>query len=73
MTGRVTAVKGRTASVDFGGVTVPARIDLLPDITEGEHVLVHAGFVIQRIRADDVWSTPAGREPEAGVNSDLIK
>ena len=63
--GRVTDIKGRTASVDFDGVKAPARIDLLPDVVEGEYVLVHAGFVIQRITPEDAGSMSAGRRLKA--------
>jgi len=38
-----------TAWVDFGGVRREARIDLLPDVRVGEYVLIHTGFIIERV------------------------
>ncbi len=38
-----------TAWVDFGGVKREARIDLMPDVRPGEYVLIHTGFIIERV------------------------
>ena len=38
-----------TAWVDFGGVKREARIELMPDIKVGEYVLIHTGFIIERV------------------------
>ncbi|WP_456368278.1 HypC/HybG/HupF family hydrogenase formation chaperone [Thermococcus sp.] len=38
-----------TAWVDFGGVKREARIDLMPDVKVGEYVLIHTGFIIERV------------------------
>jgi hydrogenase expression/formation protein HypC len=35
------------ASVDIMGVTRMVSLDLVPEATEGDYVLVHAGFAIQ--------------------------
>jgi hydrogenase expression/formation protein HypC len=51
--GLVTGIEGKAAAVDFGGISRPARLDLLPDVTVGEYVLVHAGFVIQRMAVEE--------------------
>ena len=51
--GRVVSVEGLDAHVDFRGVTIAVRIDLLPDARIGEWVLAHAGFAIQRLQADE--------------------
>jgi len=47
--GRILAVDGMTARVDFCGVEQTVLIDLMPDLRAGDYVLVHAGFVIQRL------------------------
>ena len=47
--GRISAIDGMSARVDFCGVERIALIDLLPDLRTGEYVLVHAGFAIQRL------------------------
>lgn len=38
-----------TAWVDFGGVKREARMDLMPDVKPGEYVLIHTGFIIERV------------------------
>ncbi|AJC71366.1 MAG: HypC/HybG/HupF family hydrogenase formation chaperone [Thermococcus sp.] len=38
-----------TAWVDFGGVRREARIDLMPDVKPGEYVLIHTGFIIEKV------------------------
>ncbi|NJE54994.1 HypC/HybG/HupF family hydrogenase formation chaperone [Thermococcus sp. 21S9] len=38
-----------TAWVDFGGVKREARIDLMPDVKPGEYVLIHTGFIIEKV------------------------
>lgn len=51
--GRILSVDGTSASVDFAGVKMAVLLDLLPDAKVGEYVLVHAGFAIQRLNAED--------------------
>jgi hydrogenase expression/formation protein HypC len=47
----VTSVEGHLATVDLGRITITIDASLLPDLRAGEHVLVHAGFAIQRLDA----------------------
>jgi len=47
--GKITDISGDTAIVDYGGVTRKANVSLIDNATAGDHVLVHAGFVIERI------------------------
>ncbi len=49
--GRIMAVDGSSAMVDFCGVERMVLIDLLPDLRVGEYVLVHAGFAIQKLES----------------------
>lgn len=56
--GRVKAIEGGKATVDFEGNTVLARTGLLP-VKVGDRVLVHAGMVIQVLgeeEADELTS-----------------
>ena len=55
--GLVLAVKEQTAQVDFFGVTRAVRLDLLPDASTGDYVLVHAGFAIQRLELAEARET----------------
>lgn len=67
------AVPGRVASigtsddtlmaeVDFGGVTKQVCLEYIPDITVGEHVVVHVGFAIQRLDEKSAQETLANFE-----------
>lgn len=56
---RVLSVEGLHARVDMGGVERLVHIPLLPDVKVGEHVLVHAGFAIQRIDESEASITLA--------------
>jgi hydrogenase expression/formation protein HypC len=51
--GKVTSVEGLAARVDFRGITISVRTDLLPDTAAGDWILVHAGFAIQRLEPDE--------------------
>ncbi|HDJ21718.1 MAG TPA: HypC/HybG/HupF family hydrogenase formation chaperone [Candidatus Bathyarchaeota archaeon] len=57
--GQVKEVKGRTAIIDFGGVRREAVIDLMEpgSITPGTYVLVHTGFVIQKLDEKEALET----------------
>ena len=39
----------RMARVQFEGVTQPVSLDLLPEASEGDYVMVHVGFAISRV------------------------
>jgi len=47
--GRIIEIEGKTAVVDFGGVKREVRLDLLPDVSVGDYVIVHTGFAIERL------------------------
>ncbi len=44
--------EGKIASVDFSGTVVEAQTGFIP-VREGDHVLVHAGYVLQVLTEDD--------------------
>jgi hydrogenase expression/formation protein HypC len=47
-----------TGKVDFGGVARRVCLEHLPDIQPGEYVLVHVGFALARVDAEEarrVW------------------
>ncbi|MBN2013614.1 MAG: HypC/HybG/HupF family hydrogenase formation chaperone [Candidatus Altiarchaeota archaeon] len=44
--GRILDIKDNEASVDFGGVKRPVRIDLV-DAKVGDYVIVHTGYAIE--------------------------
>ena len=55
--GKVTTIKENFADVDFGGIRRKVSLLICPDIEEGDYVLVHVGFAIQKIEASDALET----------------
>jgi hydrogenase expression/formation protein HypC len=56
--GKVTGIDDlNMATVDFGGTTKVASADLVPDIAVGDYVLVHAGFIINKLDEEDARET----------------
>lgn len=45
------------ATVTIGGVARRARMDLLPEVSVGDYVIVHAGFAIQRLDEKEALET----------------
>jgi hydrogenase maturation factor len=64
-TGRVSAVKdgphGRVGRVSVRGARVDVALDLVPEASEGDTVLVHAGVALSIVRGEDAAT---GREAE---------
>lgn len=52
--GKIVALQGENAVIDFNGVRRTAVISLIADPKVGEHVIVHAGFAIQKWSDRDV-------------------
>ncbi len=58
--GRVLAVNGLVAIVDFWGVTREVRLELVDQpVTPGDYILNHVGYAIRRIPQDDIQETLA--------------
>lgn len=58
--GKVIAVDGLCATVDFFGVRKQIRLDIVDvPVLPGDYVLNHVGFAIHRIPADEVGETLA--------------
>ncbi|MBO3768693.1 MAG: HypC/HybG/HupF family hydrogenase formation chaperone [Thermoproteota archaeon] len=51
--GKVEVIKGKEAVVDLGGVKRKVRLDLVEDLSQGDYVIVHAGFVIQKLTKEE--------------------
>ena len=47
----------RAARVEFGGVTREAYLDYVPEAAVGDYVVVHAGFAISRLDAEEARRT----------------
>jgi hydrogenase expression/formation protein HypC len=56
--GRVVAIDGLTAKVEFWGVEREVRLDIVDTpVQEGDYVLNHVGFAIRRIPDEEVEET----------------
>ena len=58
--GRVIAVNGQTATVDFWGVVRETRLDIVDQpVVPGDYILNHVGFAIRKIPAAEIGETLA--------------
>ncbi|MDO8836826.1 MAG: HypC/HybG/HupF family hydrogenase formation chaperone [Vicinamibacterales bacterium] len=58
--GKVIAVRGTCATVDFWGVRREVRLDIVDEpVAPGDYVLNHVGFAIRRIPESDIEETLA--------------
>ena len=58
--GKILAIDGMTASVDFFGVKKELRLDIVDEpVVVGDYVLNHVGFAIRRIPESEVAETLA--------------
>jgi hydrogenase expression/formation protein HypC len=56
--GEVLAVEEDRATVDVGGVEQEVRLDTLSeDVAEGDYLLVHTGFAIQKLSSEEAEET----------------
>jgi len=59
----------RAGNVEFGGITRKVYLDFVPEAVPGDYVIVHAGFAISRVDADEAARTFALLE-EMGALAD---
>ena len=58
--GRIVAINGKTAHVDFWGTVRPVKLDALKEaIVSGDYIIDHAGYAVRRIPDEDVADTLA--------------
>jgi hydrogenase expression/formation protein HypC len=48
---RIVAIDGPAAVAEVDGVSRQVRLDLLPEVSLGDYVLIHAGLAIARVDA----------------------
>jgi len=46
---QIVKIEGEKGIVEIGGVTREVGLQLVNDVKEGDYVIVHAGFAIQRL------------------------
>ncbi|MCF0232313.1 MAG: HypC/HybG/HupF family hydrogenase formation chaperone [Enterococcus sp.] len=42
-------LKDNKAKLDFGGIVQEVALDMLSDVEEGDFLMVHAGFAIEKV------------------------
>jgi hydrogenase expression/formation protein HypC len=74
--GRIVAVDGSVATVDFWGVRRQVRLDVVDEpVQPGDYILNHVGYAIRRIPASEIDATLALYEEllrRAAAEDDLM-
>jgi hydrogenase expression/formation protein HypC len=65
--GKIVEVDYPFAVVDFKGTKRKIRVDLLEDVKAGDWVLVHVGFAIQKVDAEEAKKTAEMLEKVFGI------
>ena len=55
--GKVLEIQKNVAKVDVGGVLRDISLDLCPEVSIGEYVLIHTGFAIQKVDEGEAKET----------------
>jgi len=55
--GKVVEIEKNVAKADVGGVLRDISLDLCPNVSIGEYVLIHTGFAIQRVDEEEAKET----------------
>ena len=55
--GKVIEIEKNIAKVDVGGLLRDISLDLCPDVSIGEYVLIHTGFEIQKVDEKEAEET----------------
>jgi len=55
--GRVIEIEKNVAKVDVGGLIRDISIELCPEVSVGEYVLIHTGFAIQKVDEKEAEET----------------
>ncbi len=55
--GKIVEIKQNVAKVDVGGFLRDISIELCPEVSIGEYVLIHTGFAIQKVDEKEAEET----------------
>ena len=55
--GKIIEINGDTAEVSVGGTIVKVGVQMIDNVKEGDFVLVHAGFALQKIDEKEALET----------------
>jgi hydrogenase expression/formation protein HypC len=56
---QIVKINENIAIVNSGGLELKVALDLLEDVSEGDYVIVHAGYAIQSLSEDEALETLA--------------
>jgi hydrogenase expression/formation protein HypC len=68
---KVIEIKGQMAKVEVGGVNYEASLQMLTDVKEGDYVLLHTGFAIEKIDEEEAKATLQVFEDFENLNKEL--
>jgi hydrogenase expression/formation protein HypC len=54
---KIISIEGKTARASVGGTIINVGLHMIDDIKEGDYILVHAGFALQKISDDEAQET----------------
>jgi hydrogenase expression/formation protein HypC len=54
---KIISIEGKTARASVGGTIINVGLHMIDDIKEGDYVLVHTGFALQKISDDEAQET----------------
>jgi hydrogenase expression/formation protein HypC len=54
---KVLVINGNTADVSVGGTVFKAGLQMVENVKEGDYVLLHTGFAIQKISEEEALET----------------
>lgn len=58
-------------NVQFGGITQPVSLDFVPEVEVGDYVMVHVGFAISRVNAEEAEQTYRALEQMGMLEGEL--
>jgi len=62
----------RVGNVQFGGITRKVYLDFVPEAVDGDYVIVHVGFAISRVDAEEAERTYALLEEMGALEDEGI-
>jgi hydrogenase expression/formation protein HypC len=54
---KIISVEGETAKASVGGAIIKVGLHMVDDVKEGDYVLVHTGFALQKISDEEAQET----------------
>ncbi|MCK4537555.1 MAG: HypC/HybG/HupF family hydrogenase formation chaperone [Candidatus Krumholzibacteria bacterium] len=54
---RITQMEGDDAVVEAGGIKKKVRLDLLDGVVEGDYILIHTGYAIEKLDKAEALET----------------